>query len=210
MSTNTDDLIRQLAEDMEPVKRLPPPGQRFALWLAVSVTYALLCLLWIGWRADLSQVVATPGFIWQTALLIGLAIASGRLAFMLSVPGREGSPWRKRSVALIALAWLASLVALVAATPGHSPGEGLACSLQITLVGVIPAILLVLMIRRAAPLQWVWSGILVGLVMIGLGATALQFACCSGAPMHLLVWHLLPGVFFVLIAAAFASRLFKV
>ncbi|HMP00670.1 MAG TPA: DUF1109 domain-containing protein [Kiritimatiellia bacterium] len=210
MPTKTDDLIRQLAEDARPVKRLPPPGRRFALWLALSVAYALMCLLWIGWRADLSQVAATPGFLWQTALLVALTLSSGWLAFAFSVPGREGSPWRKRSVVLVALAWLASLVTLVAVTPGHSPGEGLACSLQITLVGAIPAILLVLMIRRAAPLQWLWSGILVGLAMIGLGATALQFACCSGDPMHLLVWHLLPGVLFVVIAVALASRLFKI
>jgi hypothetical protein len=84
------------------------------------------------------------------------------------------------------------------------------CSLQITLIGLIPTILLAVMIRRAAPLPWLWSGIYVGLATIGLGAAALQFSCSSDDPMHLLVWHLLPGVLFVSVAALAASRLFKI
>ena len=206
---NTDELIKSLAAEAGPVKPLPPLGRRFILWLVVSLLYALFCLFWIGWRTDLRAVATAPGFIWQTLLLAMLTVSSAWLAFVLSIPGRERGHAGKIAVGLVAVAWLTTLLVLILITPDHSPGDGWACSLHITLVGLLPAILLMLMIKRAAPLQWLWAGISVGLAMIALGATALQFACGTDDPMHLLFWHLLPGVFLVLIAAGLASRLFR-
>jgi hypothetical protein len=205
----TDDLIQQLAAQAAPVKRLPPAEIRFGRWLAASLVYAAACLGWIGLRADLGTIAAAPGFWWQTALLVALAVSSAWLAFRFSVPGREGGAVAKILVCLVGAAWVGSIAGLVMLTPGHAVDEGLGCSLEIALIGGLPALLLIAMLRRAAPLPWMWTGALAGLAMIGLGAGVLQFACSSGDPMHLLVWHVLPGSLFVLAGIAIASRLFK-
>jgi hypothetical protein len=101
---NTDDTIRKLVSDAKPVKRLDPPLRRFGRWLVISLLYVVTCLFWIGWRVDLQEVVASPAFIWQTLLLILLAMSSAWLAFSISVPGQEGGRGRKIAVCLIALA----------------------------------------------------------------------------------------------------------
>jgi hypothetical protein len=70
-------------------------------------------------------------------------------------------------------------------------------------------VVLLVALKRAAPANLVWSGILIGLALNSLGAAALQFACDNSDPLHLLVWHWMPGVVFAAAGVVLARRILK-
>lgn len=206
---NTDELIDQLARDAKPVVRLPSAGHQFVQWLAFSLVYVGVVMFFYGVRNDLDSVLRDPMFVIHTLLLGVLGVIAGFSALQISVPDRTLSkPLVGCIVALTGLS-LFLISFQTCTTPGCEAGHGFACSFHIFILGMAPVIALALMVKRAAPSQRVWSGALMGLSMIGLSASALQFACGNSDPLHLLVWHWLPGFVFVAAGVGVASRLFR-
>lgn len=206
---DTDKLIQDLAKEGQPVKRLRSPHVRFAFWLTISAIYIVIGLFVAGLRGDCAAKLCCAGFMWQTCCILGLGILAAYLAFVMSVPGRKPGAALRWSVILLAAATLTTLVLLTCTTPGCTAGAGLSCSLKVTAFGVIPAFILIGMLTRAAPLKCVLCGILIGIVALALGAAAMQFVCGSDDPLHLLLWHYLPGILFVIIGIMIANRLFR-
>ena len=205
----TDDLINQLAGNVAPVKRLKPPCFRFALWLAVSLLYVAVLLANFGLREDLPDMLRSPIFIWQIGLMALLSVLAGLIAFTISIPGRAFPPAAKYSVVLLAGIFLATLAFLSCADPNSHAGEGWGCSKHLTMLGFVPAAIMIFMLKFTAPMQRLWTGILLGLAMIGISAAAMYLSCPSNDPLHVLVWHILPGFVFVAAGAGIASRLFR-
>jgi hypothetical protein len=206
---DTEKLIQDLANGSKPVKRLRPPHVRFGLWLAGSAVYILILLLIYGLRCDCMDMLKNFLFMWETVVALGLGLAAAYLAFVLSVPGRQPRPLLRWGVVLLAAAALTTLIALTCTTPGCSPGAGMQCSLDVALFGLVPAVALIVMLTRAAPLKCVLTGTLIGIVAVAIGATAMQFVCGNSDPLHLLLWHYLPGFVFVFGGIAIANRIFR-
>ena len=205
----TDELIQQLAGNAPPVKRLRPFGQRFIAWLVISLVYIGIIMFFFGVRDDAGLMLRDPMFFTQAMLLIVLGVTAGYAALQISVP--DGM----LSVPLVGLVIGSAMVSMVllsyetCTTSGCVAGQGWECSLHIAMLGIIPAIALFLMLKRSAPSRRLWAGALMGLAMIGLSAAALQFACGNSDPLHLLVWHWLPGFLFVSVGIGMASRLLR-
>jgi hypothetical protein len=70
-----------------------------------------------------------------------------------------------------------------------------ACLFEIAGLSVVPAWALFAMLRRAAPLQRVWTAALAMLAASALAAVATQLICPVDDPAHLLVGHVLPVAF---------------
>lgn len=190
----TDELISNLAASATPVQRLPAPGRRFAVWSGISLAYLALVTVFSGTRADLAAMLGDAAFIGQTLLFTAMGLLAGYAAFVTSVPDRDlpgGLRWSLLLACGVSLGWLA---VLGGSTPDCAPGHGFACSVHIFLLGILPAVVLMVALKRAAPANLVWSGILVGLALNSLGAASLQFACDNNDPLHLLVWHWMPGL----------------
>jgi hypothetical protein len=205
----TDELIQQLAGNAQPVKRLKPLGQRFVMWLVISWVYIGIIMYFFGIRDDAGSMLRNPMFFTQATLLLVLGVTAGYAAFQISVP--DGT----LSLPLVGLVIGSAMVSMVllsyeaCTTSGCAAGHGLECSLHIAMLGIIPAMALFLMLKRSAPSRRLWAGALMGLAMIGLSAAALQFACGNSDPLHLLVWHWLPGLLFVSVGVGMASRLLR-
>jgi len=206
---NTDELINQLARDVTPVARLPSAGHRFAQWLLFSLAYIAVIMFFYGIRTDLASVLRDPMFITHTVLLIALGVIAGFAALQISVPERSMSKPLVGCIAGLTGISLFLISFQTCTTPGCEAGHGFACSFHIFILGIFPVAALTLMVKRAAPSHRIWSGVLMGLTMIGLSAAALQFACGNSDPLHLLVWHWLPGFLFVAAGIGVASHLFK-
>src|SRR5262249_56211606 len=79
---DTDELIEHLAETREPVRPLPRPWIRTAIWLALSAPYVAAVVLAMPPRADLAAKLGDPRFLLEeiAAFLTGITAATAALA----------------------------------------------------------------------------------------------------------------------------------
>ena len=172
-------LIRDLATDLAPVRRLRPPSIRALVWLAVVVATAIV----LAMIADLSalghRLIAAPD-MWLAVTGSALtAILAAIAAFQLSLPDA------RRAWALLplpaALLWIvASGVGCLRAwfVPGtHAAdlSEARDCLIFIVGLSVPLSALLIIMLRRACPLQPGLTAGLAGLASAAAAATLLNF-----------------------------------
>jgi hypothetical protein len=193
----TEDLIRQLAGEAQPVRRLPSWLVRIAVWLAVAVASGVLVVLWMGPRRDLFAVLLTPVFALETALLVLTAVTAAAGALIVAVPGAERSAlvrWLPVTAAFAALFWIASELLVVAAGGGPVGrfGEAWGCVAMTIRVGFVPGVVLFAMVGRAAPLRAAWAGLLALLATSAVGVLGTNIICPLDRPVHVLIWHVLP------------------
>jgi hypothetical protein len=179
MSDSVDDLIRRLAVDAGPVRRLLPPLLRAALWLfgiagvsaAAVVAFADLPLFMNRAENRMLQL--------ELAGTVLTAVAAVIAAFHLSLPDRSDA-WALLPLPPLAL-WIGSSGyacwrQLVAYGPdGWSLGESADC-LQMILGASIPlGIALFLVLRRARPIDPERVALIGGLGVAAVAAVLLQF-----------------------------------
>jgi hypothetical protein len=196
----TDELIVQLARAAGPVRPLPGPSVRLARWTAAAVPLAALGVIVIGPRKDILTAIYQPTFVWLAMATLGTALLSAMGAFVLSVPGAERSPLQRMVPLVVGGVW--ALVLVVLLTNGGDPVQRVlalpfhwACLFEIAGLSVVPGWALFAMLRRAAPLQPVWTAALAMLAAGALAAVATQLICPVDDPAHLLVGHVVPVAF---------------
>lgn len=192
----TDELIAALAGRAVPVRRLRAPAVRAAAWSAVALAAGAVGVVVFGARSDIGARVAHADFAWTLVVALATSIAASLAALTLAVPGAERSPaLRSLAVALVAT-WAVGL-----GVPATNEGTNVlddthwpVCFLRVVLVGFVPAVLLVRMVRAAAPLRPVWTGLLSAGAAMAVGAMAVQIACPLDAASHALIGHFAPVV----------------
>lgn len=176
MDTRHDRLVEDLAGRLEPVRPLPRPALRAALWIGAAIVIGTLLaskLAMIGLdhrtgRADL-WLAAAGGAL--------TAITAAYAAFATSVPGRSPA-WALLPVPAAALwigasglgclrAWVAPPLDL---SEAHEP---VSCFSFLVCVSVPLSLLIVAMLRRACPLRPNLTAALAGLAVAGAAATLL-------------------------------------
>ena len=205
MTRSRDELIRSLAGDLTPVRRLAPSYAAAPAWLAASLLFVALATLGSGplRPGALPQLVSQP--VSTLAVLLGL-IASAlaiRGVMRLRSPGlAAGLRGSVPALALLA-AWAALqlLELLVPGEPASTLGARALCWLQVLLFSVPPLVAALWLARRAAPLEREWTGLLAGLAAGALSALAMQLACMD-EPLHVLVAHLSPVLLVAGVGAA--------
>jgi hypothetical protein len=174
-----DRLIRDLATDLKPVRRLRPPSVRALAWLAVVVAMAIV-LATIGDLSALGHRLAATPDMWLAAAGSALtAILAAVAAFQLSLPDRS------RAWALLplpaALLWIIASgvgclrVWFVPGTHAADLSEERDCLLFIVGLSVPLSALLIVMLRRACPLRPALTAAIAGLAAAAGAATLLIF-----------------------------------
>jgi len=174
-----DRLIRELAADLKPVRRLWPATVRAFVWLAVVVAVAVP----LAWLADLpalrDRLAAAPDMWLSVAGSTLTAVFAAVAAFQLSLPDAP------RGFALLplppALLWLGAsgfgcLRAWVAPET-HVPAlsDARDCLLFILALSLPLSVLLFAMLRRGCPLQPGLTAVTAGLAAAAAAATLLNF-----------------------------------
>jgi hypothetical protein len=153
MAMDTEKLIQTLAATAQPVQPLQRPWIRSAIWLAVAIPYIALVVYVMSPRADLAGKMTEAGYLIEQFAALATGIAAAIAAFATTIPGYS------RKVVLLPLlplaAWLGVLgQGCVSAWIQFGP-NGLSlqpdwfCFPAIVLVGAIPAVAMVAMLRRA-------------------------------------------------------------
>lgn len=207
---DTDKLIACLTEDADPVRRLPSPWVRTASWFAIAIPYVAVIVMMMAPRDDLALKFSDFRFLLEQVAALCTAIGAAVAAFQSIVAGYNR---RFLLLPLVPLTvWLASLgqgcvqlwlrgEALLSFT------SDFICIPAIALVGALPAVAMVLMLRKGAPLWPHTSAALGGLAAAGLGNFGLRLFHGQDASLMVLVWQM-GTVFMLTILCGWAGRLF--
>lgn len=211
-AVKTEDLIARLAREAGPVAVLASPAARTGRWLLAAALAVAAVLRLSGLWPDVWPAMG-PVYGGLAALSLGAGVSAGSMAFVLGVPGAERSGRGRALAAGLVIVWGLSLVSLSAAGPaGQVAAAGAlagACEAKIALLSLVPAAVMVVMLRRAAPLQPVWAGALALFAAAALASVGAQLVCPSRVPLHGLLGHFLPVIVMAALGAVAGRRLLE-
>ena len=203
----TDDLIVKLAREAVPVTPVRSVARRVATWMAVAVAAAVVGIAVIGLRPDVGQQLQDPTYVLALAVTLALGVIAAAGALTLAIPDDRRTSLVLIAPLALAAAWGALLVGqlarrgdVVAQLVRDSPHA--ACFFQIALAALVPAVVLITSVRRAAPLDVFRTAALGALGALGVSAAAAQLTCPYDSPAHLFLWHF--GTVVTLAAASVA------
>src|SRR5262249_36445571 len=88
MAMRSEDLIKALAADARPVRRLASPMVRLAKWLAASTAYAAVIVAIMGLRPDLPSRLTDAAFAVELGATLLTSVLAAAAAFCAGCPGR--------------------------------------------------------------------------------------------------------------------------
>lgn len=189
----TDELVGRLAAGLRPVRRLPPPGRRAALWIGFAALVIGACVAIVGPRHDLMERMSRPYEVAQFTFALATGVLAAIAAFQLSLPDR---PARWALLPLpTAILWGGGLGMGCMADMARMGPEALAigtswgCFRFIVLMGVPLAATIVWMLRHAGPVRPVPVAVLGGLAGAALSAAGLSLFHHLEAALMVLLWH---------------------
>ncbi len=209
MDHDTGALIHRLAESAEPVQPLPRPWVRTSAWVALAIAYLGLVIFVVSPRSDLMAKLSEWRYVIEQLAALATGVAAALAAFASVIPGYS----RKfiLAPALPLAVWLATLGQGCVQDWISSGPHGLTlrpdwlCFPSIALVGALPAVAMLAMLRRGAPLTPRLTIALGALAAAGLGNFGLRFFHPQDAGLMVLVWQF-GSVFALSALAGWAGR----
>jgi hypothetical protein len=205
-----EGLISQLSGQLQPVKRLPAPWKRTALWLAA----VLLLAVPVGWQTDFHAVAMRLGSepdMWLSQAGAALtAILGAWAAFQTSVPGRSAR-WAWLPV-VPAMLWVGASTAgclRLAPLPGampEPPMHPMLCMKFLLLVSVPLVAFLTWRLMRACPLRPGLTALLAGLASAGAANCLLTLIHPFDATAEDLLVHLAAVILVVSVTRVAGTR----
>jgi len=194
MAMRTEDLITTLAADARtPVRRLRRPPVRVAIWLTISVPWIALVVVFMNLRPDLAVKLGEPRWSVEQGAALLTAVTAAMAAFCAGVPGRPH--WERMMPVVPLILWLGTVGLgcvqdLITAGPqGLHFQADWPCLPGITMVGFVPGIAMVAMLRRGAPVAPILSVGLGGLAAAALADFGLRLFHTQDASLMVLVWQ---------------------
>ncbi|PKQ07227.1 MAG: DUF1109 domain-containing protein [Alphaproteobacteria bacterium HGW-Alphaproteobacteria-11] len=208
----TDELIGSLANDVMPVRRLLLPPFRMVIWLGLSLPWIALVIWYMGVRPDLMSRFGDGTWRIEQSLALLTALTAAFAALCVSVPGR---PMWERILPLFPLGlWVGTIVqGCIQSIAAGGPWTSLirmdwSCTPHIALLGIGPAVVMIALVRKGAPVApYVTIGY-AALAATALAAFGLRFFHAEDASLMILVWQLGSVALLTAACTLFAERLF--
>ena len=212
---STDSLIASLGADLQPVRRLPPPGLRAFAWLAVVAAIAAVLLAVHGATPMLQRWAGASDLAWATLGGVLTAIGAAWAAFTLAVPGRSRAwAWLSLPGALL---WIGAsgwgcfrtdfLHVVAPGTQIANMHQSSDCLVFIIGLSIPLSALMVWLLRRACPLRPVLTAVLLGLASAAASACLLQIVHAYDTAATDLLTHALAVAVVIALNAALGGRL---
>ena len=193
MTTDTERFIRDLAANVEPVRVLPRPATRAAVWLGLSLPYLLFVVFLLRPADGLGSKFSDHPFVIEQLAAFATGVTAAVAAFATTAPGYN----RAFVLApLVPLAiWMGDLGQAclrdvrTLGSHGWSIAGHWACFPVTVLVGALPAVVMAVMLRRGAPLTprlTTWLG---ALAVAGLANVGVRFVHAFDTSVIVLAWH---------------------
>ncbi|MDE2583317.1 MAG: DUF1109 family protein [Rhodospirillales bacterium] len=189
----TDTLVQNLAADLLPVRRLPPPWVRFGWWLLVSAPAVGVVALLFGLRPDLGARFADPVFVIEEAAALATALTGAYAALCAGLPDRPD--WKIWVPLVPMMVWLGSLgtqcldVALRVGPQGLAVTSDPMCVPAVALGGLIPAVAIFVQLRRGGRFRSTHACLCGALGAAALAGAALRLYHPEDAAIMVIVWQ---------------------
>ena len=148
----TDELIEYLVRDAHSIRSLPAPWWRAVEWLAIALPAIAVAVALQAPRDDLAENLFDFHFLTGQAAAFASAVTAAAAAFVIVIPGRD----RRAALLPLALAavWLGILgqEAWLKGLDASRLTDGWVCFPEMIIAGAIPALTMVVMLRRGVPL----------------------------------------------------------
>lgn len=207
-----DSLIRGLAADLKPVRRLPPPALRAVFWLGAVVVVALGLAAFADMSVMWERITSAPDMWLAVIGSIATAVLACIAAFELSLPdAKRAWAWLPLPGALL---WIAASgfgclrVWVLPQTHVAVMAEARDCLIFIISLSVPLSALMLLMLRRAYPLSPGLTAAMGGLAVAAAAATLLNFFHPFDAAATDLAVHVVAVVLVVIANRALGGRIF--
>jgi hypothetical protein len=213
MDRNSDALIAQLVERLEPVRPLRF-GAGLGLVLGAAAVAAVVVNGLFGLRPDLAAGRFDPMHVVSTGLFLGLGLAASVTVIVMSRPlvGSDHSGWRWA-------AGMAALLPLAALIVGLSRGgvaalmtpadHGVQCFLVGGAASLIVFAALIGWLRRGAPTAPDRAGLVAGIAAGAFGTFAFALHCPDNDIVHIGLWHSAPVFAMAALGRAIVPRLIR-
>lgn len=204
----TDDLIALLAIDDTPARPIAP---RLLMQAGSAVLVAGAILLSIlGIRPDLSAALADPVTVMKWVLPVAAGLPAAWVTVRLTRPQVRHVPaqFLVLAIAALALIWLSAAILSApsgALWPTMRGNTAPICVSSITLIGLVPLIVGLRVLRDGASPRPARSGAMLGLASGGLAAALYALHCNEDAPLFFLTWYSL-GILAVTALGAVLGR----
>lgn len=210
----TEDLIRSLADDAGPVDRWRTLRDVIAASLVGGAV--AVCALWltIGIRPDLVSSLGDPRVLVKLAFPIGAALAAGWVTVRLASPGRSIASYRLvLACPFVVMAALACLE-LASADPQYRLSlvlgqSWLLCLAFLPPYAIAPFVLLIPVMRRAAPTDLTGAGLAVGMLSGSLASLAYALHCTEDAMPFVATWYVVGILAVGVLGAILVPRLVR-
>jgi hypothetical protein len=207
----TEELIRRLVADARPVDRLRSAWVSVGLWLLLALPY-VAAVVWSN-LGPLSPALALSDtrFVIEQAATFATAVAAAVAAFRSTVPGFDRRILLLPAVPLIV--WLGSVGKgclddwLRLGPAGLQVRMDWDCLPMASIIGIVPALVIFVMLRRGAPLHPRLTLVLAALAVAAIGNFGLQIFHFQDASIMVLVWHIGSVLLLSLLAGWMGERL---
>ena len=189
---DTGELILGLAASCAPVRPLPTASRRAVLWLMISLPYVATVVAMKPTQVDVLGGIDAR-FALEQAAIFATALTAAIAAFSSVVPGRD------RKICLLPVVpltvWFASLGQGCVQDWLRFGADGLhvrpdwECAPTAIFIGIVPAIAMVVMLRRGAPLTPRATVALGALAVAAIGNFGLRIFHLGDVSVMVLVWH---------------------
>jgi hypothetical protein len=188
----TNDLINLLANDLRP--RWSFRSAFIFATVGGILIAAVVFLLRIGFRPDLSQALESVRFLFKFVVTLALAIGATGAALRVGSPGRGIEHWAwglGAAPALLACAVVVEMIAVPEGTwmtrlVGHNARF---CLTLIPLLSIGPLAFLLIALRQGAPTRPGLAGAFAGLAASGIAATFYASNCTDDSPLFVATWY---------------------
>ena len=207
----TETLIDRLTAELTPVHRIARPETRLAWWLLISMP-AIAAVVWaFGLRPDLGDRLADRAFLIEEGAALLTALVGIYAALCAGLPDQPG--WKVWLPMAPMVLWIGVLgqqcldVFLRLGPEGLQVTSDAMCLPAIALGGLVPAIAIVVMLRRGGKFRTTHACLCGALGAAALGAVALRLYHTEDAAIMVIVWQLGSVALFSLIAGVIGRML---
>ena len=212
MNKPREALIAELAAAATPIARPGKTHGNAALWLAAAAVITIVLTVMDGplRPGALAALSRAPQFLLESMLGAAAIVTLGLGAFQSGIPSTTPM-LRAAALPLAALAAWVGMYLYGMIDPALAPsmvGKRAHCWLEALAYGLPGLLLGCVALRRLWPLHGAWSGALLGLASGAMPALIMQFACMYD-PLHIIKYHLLPGLALGVVGAVVGARLLR-